>query len=162
MTQPSPETRTGLAEKGRDFAERQLERLDAETRYSTDADTNINALARAAKPGDPEEQERYAAKIKTSLQAHLKEDVTIQQLWNHLKNEYCQTTAIIEGILRFFAGAKGEKEIIIAQFLKPVEIPANPMLKTTLESERSKHIEATKTALSDLLKEIKADNPSLA
>jgi hypothetical protein len=161
-SQPNPERPNSLAEKGRDFVERQMEPLNAETRFHTDADENIKALAREAKPGNPQEQERYANKIKASLQAHLKDDVSIEQLWSFLKTEYCQTTSIIEGILRFFAGVKGEKEINIEKFLKPIEIKANPLLKTVREQEREQQISATKLALNDLLSEIKAGNPSLA
>ena len=157
----SPDKPNELGQKGLDYEERQLERINVETPFSPNADRNITALAETGF-ADLEQRKRYKEKIIASLKAHLKDDVSIDDLWKYLEKNYCQTTAIIEGILRFFAGSKGENEIGIAKFLKPVEIPADPMLRTVLDQERAKEIDKTKTALNDLLAEIKANNPTLA
>lgn len=161
IPQSSPEEMTSIGKKTKELREQQLEPLNAETNFIPDADRNIMALSRTCFPENPQEQERYANKIKNSLKIHLKDNVTIAQLWDYLKNEYCQTTAIIEGILKFFAGVKGEKEINIEKFLKPTEINANPLEKTVIEQERENQIINTKKELSALLAEIKAGNNSL-
>lgn len=157
----TPEKLNPLAEKAKERQERILEPVNAETRFSPDPDRNIGQLAEKAFPGNKEEQERYSEKIKTSLKAHLNEGVTIESLWTYLKEQYCQTTAIIEGILRFFAGTRGEKEISLAKFLRPLEIEADSNLHKTLNEERDKQINTTRSALTDLMAEIKAQNPTL-
>jgi hypothetical protein len=143
-----------LAEIAKERREKILEPLNAETRFSPDPDKNIQLLAQAAYADKPEEQQRYAEKIKASLKAHLKDSESMESLWAYLKANYCQTTAILEGILRFFAGEKGEKEIGIAQFMKPIEIKAESNLHETLVEERKTQIQNTRTELSALLAEL--------
>lgn len=143
-----------LGEIAKERREKMMEPLNAETRFSPNPDKNIQLLAQAAYPENQKEQERYAGKIKASLEAHLKEGESMESLWTYLKANYCQTSAIIEGILRFFAGQKGEKEIGIAQFMKPIEIKAESNLHETLVVERKTQIEKTRTELSTLLAEL--------
>lgn len=146
-----------LAEKAMERKERMEEPLNAETRFSPNPEKNIQMLAQEAYPGNKAEQERYGQKIKASLEAHLKEGQSMESLWKYLKENICQTSAIIEGILRFFAGVKGEKEISIAQFLKPIEIRAESNLHETLREERQKEISKTKSDLMALLAEIQGN-----
>ena len=152
---PAPEKLNPLAEKAKELEESILEPVNAVTRFSTDPDKNIRLLANEAFPDDTAEQERYAGKIKASLEKHLKDGMDIEKLWKYLKDNYCETTAIIEGILRCFEGEVGEKEIGIAQFLKPVRIEAESILHKTLSEERKMQISSTKLALNDLLAKIK-------
>jgi|GEM_PF-2292395 len=151
-----------LAEKAKERKERMEEPLNADTRFSPDPEKNIKLLSEQAYPGDKAEQERYASKIKTSLEAHLKEGENMESLWKYLKENLCQTSAIIEGILRFFAGEKGEKEISIAKFLKPIEVRAESNLHETLREERQKEITKTRSDLQSLLAEIQGNSAPLA
>lgn len=148
-----------LAEKAMERKERMEEPLNADTRFSPNPEKNIQMLAAEAYPGNKAEQERYGEKIKVSLETHLKEGESMETLWKYLKENICQTSSIIEGILRFFAGVKGEKEISIAKFLKPIEIRAESNLHETLREERQKEIVKTKNDLMALLAEVQG-NPS--
>lgn len=148
-----------LAEKAMERKERMEEPLNADTRFSPNPEKNIKMLSEQAYPGNKAEQERYAEKIKASLEAHLQEGENMESLWKYLRENLCQTSAIIEGILRFFAGVKGENEISIAKFLKPIEIRAESNLHETLREERQKEISKTKNDLMALLAEIQS-NPS--
>lgn len=150
-----------LAERAEAREKREKEPLSAETRFSNNPDRNISLLAEKAYPENKAEQSRYAEKIKNSLTVHLKEGVTIQQLWAHLESKHCQTTAIIEGILRFFAGQKGEDEISIAEFLKPVRIEAKTSLEKEMATVREEQVSKTKSDLASLLAEIRGSNPNL-
>jgi hypothetical protein len=150
-----------LAQRARERDERINERLSCETRFSPDSKRNIDDLARAAYPEKPEEQARYAEKITASLRAHLKEGESMDSLWAYLKQNYCQTTAIIEGLLRFFAGNKGEKEIQIGQFLKPFQLEAESNLHKTKNEVRNEVFDTTRTQLASLLAELQAQNPDL-
>ena len=143
-----------------DREKRKLEPVNTETLF-LDPDKTINNLSKGAFPENEAEQARYAEKIKLSLQAHLKEGENIDTLWAYLKSKYCQTAAIIVGLLHFFAGVKGENEISIAGFLKPMDIPGESPYAETTKIEKGKEMEKTRTALSSLLDEIKAGNPDL-
>ena len=118
------------------------EPINAKVEFSTNAQTNIKQLAQKAFPKNTSEQVRYAAKIEASLNKYVAEGENINTLWAHLKSEKCQTTAIMDGDLRFFAGPKGENELDIADFLKPLDIVAKPQ-KTRLKFE----VKETKTKM---------------
>lgn len=105
-------------ELGRQQIDRAKEPISSEAPFSTNPDTVMKKLAREAFPDNETEQSRYGQKIKASLEEHLK--ITIQQLWEYLEKKGCKTASIIEGILRFYAGKKGENEIGIGRFLKTI------------------------------------------
>lgn len=143
-----------LADKAQERKERINEPINAETTFSKNPDININTLAQKAYPNNTAEQERYAAKIKASLEKHV--NGSIEELWKYLEKNYCETTAIIEGILHFFAGGKGEKEIGLEKFLKPLLLPAESDLNKVYTQEKEKTILDTKSKLTALLEEIAA------
>jgi len=154
-SKPNPEKPTDLGQAAQEAQEKIREPINSETRFSTDPDKNMGMLAKTAYPNDIENQERYAAKIKASLEAHLKEGESIHALWEYLAKEFCQTTAIIEGILRFFAGEKGEKEINIGKYLKSMEFEATSSIEKTKSAQHEKLVAQTRTELSALLAEIR-------
>lgn len=155
------EKQPSLAKRAEARENREKEPLNADTRFSANPDKNIRMLAERAHPESQAEQNRYAQKIKDSLAAHMQDGKTVEQLWKFLESKFCQTTAIIEGILRFFAGQKGEGEISIAEFLKPVRIEAKTSLEKTMGEVRAEQITKTHTDLQALLAEIKGSNPDL-
>lgn len=150
--QPSPDKT--LAEKVLERKERINEPLNAETTFDKDPNKNIQTLAEKAYENSPAEQERYAAKIKASLEKHV--NGSIEDLWKYLADNYCETTAIVEGILHFFAGAKGEKEIGLEKFLKPATLSAESDIDKVHMEEKAKTILETKSKLTALLEEITA------
>lgn len=148
-----------LADKALERKERVQERINAETPFNADPEKNIQVLAQKAYPRNKAEQERYADKIKASLEKHVKG--SIDELWKFLKEQHCENTAIIEGILHFFAGKRGENEIALERFLKPTFLPAESNLDKVYVAERKTTIEKTKNELADLLDEIRASNPGV-
>jgi len=142
--------------------EKQLrEPLNADSRFSINPVENILNLAKKAYPKNQAEQDRYAKKIQASLENHLKDGVSINALWDYLKNNYCQTTAIIEGVLKFFSGTKSEKEIQITQFLKPPELTVETILEKTKNAKRTEMVNSTRQNLQQLLAELKESMPNL-
>jgi len=130
--------------------------VNCECRFSPDAEKNCDMLGKAAYPNNPEKQEYYKAKIMASMEAWLAKGVSMQDLWSYCANQYCQTTAIIEGILKFFAGEKGEKEINISKFLKPVEYVGTSTTQEVNETFKKNILAQTRNDLSALLAEIKS------
>jgi len=155
------EKQPSLAARAEARENREKEPLNADTRFSSNPDKNIRMLAERAHPESREEQDRYAAKIKNSLSVHMQDGKTVEQLWKFLVSKNCQTTAIIEGILRFFAGQKGENEIAISEFLKPVRIEAKTSLEKEMGKVRTEQITKTRSDLQTLLAEIKVSNSDL-
>lgn len=143
-----------LAEKAHERKERISERINAESSFDKNPNTNIQTLAQKAYPDDTAEQERYAAKIKASLEKHV--NGSIEDLWKYLEENYCETTAIIEGILHFFAGKRGEKEIALEKFLRPLRLPAESDLDKVYQEEKQNTVLETKKKLTALLEEIQA------
>lgn len=155
----SVEQPMSLVERAKERDEKINERLNAETAFDRNPDKNIAALAEQAYPQDKAEQERYKAKILASLEKYVKG--SIGELWEYLEKRYCKTTAIIEGILRFFAGEKGEKEIPLTKFLNPAELPAESDLDIALGEARESTVSEAQTKLAALLEEIRANNPNV-
>lgn len=148
-----------LMERVKERDEQIKERVNAQVEFQTDAEENIRALAEKAYPSDPEEQDRYAAKIRASLEKYLKEDKTLNDLWEYLGGKNCNLTAIVQGILHFYEGKKvGEKEIGLEGFLKPFSLPAERTLDKVYMSERQETIAKAKTDLASLLDEIREAN----
>jgi hypothetical protein len=148
------------------------EPVDGKAEFISDADKNIHALATDIYKNKPEQVRRYEEKIKRSLASHLKDDVTIDILWQAMKNEGCSLTEIIGGILRFFKVEKVKNthdkteqiqkvEISITRFLKPIQIPATSEIQVTYEQSRERAIENTKKDLMALLDEINLAVPNL-
>jgi len=138
----------------------QLEAVNAQAEFRPDdPEGNIAELAEKAFPGNIEEQERYKAKIIASLEKHV--NGSKEELWAYLKSKYTKVTAIIEGILRFFAGEVGEDEVGLEKFLKPMHLPAESNLDKAYMAQRTEAIENTKTQLTALLDEIRAQNPNV-
>lgn len=148
-----------LVEAAKQAEEQIKERVNAQTEFQSDAEANIQTLAEKAYPNDPEEQERYANKIKASLEKYLEEGKTIDDLWNYMGGKNCNLTAIVQGILHFYEGKKvGEKEISLEGFLKPFSLPAESMLDKTLTSKRKETIQTARNDLASLLEEIREAN----
>jgi len=155
----STEKPMSLANKAKERDEKINERINAETPFGHNPKNNISTLAQKAYPENKAEQERYKAKITASLEKYVKG--SIEDLWKYLESKYCKKTAIIEGILRFYAGEKGENEITLTKFLNPPELSATLPLDDALEESRANTLVETKTKLAGLLDEIRAKNPNV-
>lgn len=151
MQKAQPSKNKTLAEKAQERKERINEPLNAESSFDKDPNKNIQALAEKAYQNDPAEQERYAAKIKASLEKHV--NGSIEELWKYLEENYCDTTKIIEGVLHFLAG---KKEIGLEKFLKPATLSAESDIDKVHMEEKAKTILETKSKLTALLEEITA------
>ncbi|MCA9374164.1 MAG: hypothetical protein R3B71_05780 [Candidatus Gracilibacteria bacterium] len=148
-----------LVEAAKQAEEQIKERVNAQTEFQSDAETNIRTLAEKAYPNDSEEQERYTNKIKASLEKYLQEGKTIDDLWKYMEGKNCSLTAIVQGILHFYEGKKvGEKEIGLEDFLKPFSLPAESALDKTLMSKRQETIQTARSDLASLLEEIREAN----
>lgn len=155
--QNKPSGRKTLAEAARERDEKLRERVNAQVEYQSDAEENIRALAEKAYPNDAEEQNRYAGKIRASLEKYIRDDKTLEDLWGYLGGEKCNLTAIVQGILHFYRGEKvGEDEINLDDFLKPLRLPAESDLSKEYMSARTETILNTKKELTSLLEEIQA------
>jgi hypothetical protein len=155
------ETLNSLAQRAQERDERVREPLSCDTSFQGNADGNISDLAKAAYPENPEEQQRYSAKIKASLETHLQAGQNIQTLWAYLKEKGCRTSSVINGYLRFFTGAKGEGEIAIEQLMKPFRMEAESNLHKTKMEARNEVLGSTRTQLASLMAELQAENPNL-
>lgn len=148
-----------LVEAAKQAEEQIKERVNAQTEFQSNADENIRALAEKAYPNNAEEQERYANKIKASLEKYLQDGKTIDDLWQYMGGKNCNLTAIVQGILHFYEGNKvGEKEIGLEDFLKPFSLPAESMLDKTLMAKRKETISTARSDLASLLEEIREVN----
>jgi hypothetical protein len=159
-TSKNLDTPNRIGQMTEDREKRKLEPVNSESIF-LDPDKTIKNLADKAFPENDAEQARYAEKIKLSLEAHMKKGDNIDTLWAYLKSRYCQTAAIITGLLHFFAGKKGENEISIARFLKPIEIPGKSAYRETTDIEKGKEVEKTKSALLSFWTDLKKDHPDL-
>jgi hypothetical protein len=153
------ETTSTLAQRAIERKERVNEPLNTETDFQDNPEQNISALARAAFPENPQEQKRYEDKITRSLRAHLLEGQSMESLWQYLRQNYCRTTAILAGLLRFFAGKKGENEIGIERFLKPFQVEKQSNLQNTKIEMHSEVVADTRTRLAELMAELEAQKP---
>jgi hypothetical protein len=149
-----------LAERAQEREKRIKEPLTCETNFQENTDGNISDLSRSAYPDKPEDQTRYEAKIKASLQAHLQEGQNLQTLWTYLKEKGCKTTTIIDGYLCFFGEAK--QEISIDQFMKPFRIEAESNLRKTQLEAKQGILESSRSQLASLIAELQAANPQLS
>jgi len=154
ISQPKAETLTDFAKAAQEAHESNS--VNSECRFSPNPETNIGRLAQNAYPNNPEKQEYYKAKIMASLEAWLAPGVSIQALWDYCASQYCQTTAIIEGILKFFAGEKGEKEINISKYLKPISLEATSTEEKVERAKKAEILGKTRLELKALLAEIQS------
>ncbi|HLG25448.1 MAG TPA: hypothetical protein VI588_01480 [Candidatus Gracilibacteria bacterium] len=150
----------GLAELAKERDERIREPVSVETKFNSDPDAVMAKLAEQAYPNDKAEQARYAEKIKASLEEHLR--VSVAELWKYLDRHDCKTAAIIEGILRFYAGEKGKFEIGVGRFLKSAVFSAESNLDKTMTGEAMEALKKnTREQLTSLLAEIRSGNPNM-
>jgi hypothetical protein len=150
-----------LAEAAREMQESIREPITCETSFQDNPERNISDLAKAAYRDIPQEQERYNAKIKASLEAHLEQGQNIQSLWAYLKEKGCRTAVIVNGFLRFFAGPNGENEIQIEKFAKPFRLEAESILKKTLIKKRTEVMGSSHMQMASFLSELQAENPDV-
>lgn len=169
MPKPTPEKKEkkSFVDQHRERMETVQEQVNGKVPFNEDAHKNAEELAKVIYKDKPEKIERYKEKILRSLEKHLAEGKTIEDLWSWLKEQHCTTTAIIKGLLRFFGettdeeGKKVEKELNIAGFLKPPRIKATSEEGESIAMLHAKEIQNTRQSLSDLLAEIQGgEKPS--
>jgi hypothetical protein len=86
--------------------------------------------------------------------------VTMENLWQDLKERNCKTTQIIAGLLKFYDGQNNE--LGLNKYLKPLEFKATSTLDKAANTLKVETLAKTRASLQDLLAEIKANNPELA
>ncbi|MBD3328186.1 hypothetical protein GF340_02660 [Candidatus Peregrinibacteria bacterium] len=126
--------------------------------FIDDVKQNIDQLASAVYK-NPEEQKRYRGKIEASIRSWLMPGVTMENLWQDLKERNCTTTQIIAGLLKFYDGQNNE--IGLNKYLKPLEFKATSTLDKAADTLKTETLAKTRASLQDLLAEIKAENPNL-
>jgi len=92
--------------------------LNVETKF-TDLNAVLDDLGKKAQGKNPA---LSPDSIRTNLEDTLAPGKSLDDIMAHLKSKSCQTAAIIDGNLRFFAGAVGTKEISLSEFYKAREI----------------------------------------
>lgn len=159
MAFSQPSKTPDLAQRTQDLITRTLEPVNAQSPF-LDPETTIRNLSMGAFPQDKAEQERYAEKIKLSLQAHLK-DGNINTLWAELKNKYCTTAGILTGLLHFFAGKINENEIDISGLLNKPQMPGKSYTAETVSIDKNQVRENAKSNLMAFVKELQQSNPNI-
>lgn len=140
--------------------------VNAECSFSSNREENLQNLASNVHPNDSEKQEEFLNTLVTSIESVLNEKYSIDDLWNALNKDGCNTTKIVEGILRFYKtekdkdGNEKESEMDIGKYLK-MEFPASSTPDKAREIKRSQVMEASISQLAGLLQDIKAANPNL-
>lgn len=93
--------------------------LNVESAFNPDFNVVLNELGKKAAEKNPE---LSAESIKQNLIDTLKPGKTLDDVWAYLQSKDCQTAAIMDGHLKFFAGPRGAKEISLSEFYKPMEM----------------------------------------
>lgn len=108
---------------------------------------------------DSENPENAAKDLKNFFAENL--GTSTDKVWQYLKEQNCQTTALVESFPRFYASNKvGEKEINIDQFFKPFEIKLKPTpAYKHWEQMRGKMLEEIRAKWQALLDEV-SNRPS--
>jgi len=93
--------------------------LNVDTNFSSDANAVFDDLGKKAAEKNPA---LSAESLKKNLNDTLAPGKTIDQVWSYLQDKQCQTAAIVDGHLKFFAGSVGTNEIQLFEFYKPLEL----------------------------------------
>ncbi len=93
--------------------------LNVQTAFTDNPDEVFAKLAEEAKKTNPA---LTAESIRQNFMDTLQAGKTLEEAWQFLKTKDAQTAAIIQGLLRFFAGNVNGKEISLAEFFKPQEM----------------------------------------
>ncbi len=94
------------------------ENLNVETRFSADSNDVFEKLGKEAQKTNPA---LNPESIRRNFVDTLEQGKTIEDAWAYLQSKDCQTAAIVAGLLRFFAGPVGTKEISLSEFFKPLD-----------------------------------------
>jgi hypothetical protein len=153
VEKPKTKTAENFGDRARAENEREFNTgLNALVPFSADMNQVFeNLAAEASKKNNAITAESLRGNLKDSLGA----GKTMEILWKHLEDNHCQTAAITNGQLNFFAGPRGVNEISISPFLKPLEMKIGTGVYTSeYLRERDKTTEATRDALSALKNEL--------
>lgn len=93
--------------------------LNVESLFNPDYNMVFNDLGAKAKEKNPD---LNPDSIKQNLTDTLAPGKTMELAWAYLQENACQTAAIVDGRLRFFAGADKTKEIVLSEFYKPLSM----------------------------------------
>lgn len=93
--------------------------LNVQTAFTDNPDEVFAKLAEEAKKTNPA---LTAESIKQNFMDTLQAGKNLEEAWQYLKTKDAQTAAIIQGLLRFFAGNVNSKEISLTEFFKPQEM----------------------------------------
>lgn len=93
--------------------------LNVETAFKPDLNALFSDLGQKAGEKNPA---LNGDSIRQNLADTLAPGKTLDDVSKHLQDNGCQTAAIMDGHLRFFAGPRGVKEITLSAFLKPMEM----------------------------------------
>ncbi len=133
--------------------------VDAMSKFDYEAEKVFINLAKEAFPGDETQQQEYAKRIHDSLVNHLAPGKTMDELWKHVKAQNCDTVAIIQGFLNFFSGK--ENKINIDDFFNVGGYSAELPVDREYAENRETAMADTKTALADLLNDLRSSHPDL-
>ena len=92
--------------------------INASTKFDPDFDKVFEELGAQANKKNPGID---AATIKLNFIKTLKQGKSLEEAFDYLKTQNCQTAAIIKGLICFFAGEVGANEISLEDFLQPRE-----------------------------------------
>ena len=129
--------------------------------YVDDPKKAFAVLAETIYPEDLEEQKRYAEKIERSLSHYLAKGMSLNLLWQFLKENQCTTLTVDEGSFRAFSA---EKEIDMRPFFDETKlnaVPAKPVEGKATEQLREAQRQNTRAEIADFYKSLRAQNPNL-
>lgn len=90
--------------------------LNVDVKFNDNHDAMFIELGEKAQKKNPD---LSAESIKLNMTDTLVPGKTLEDVWAYLQSNKCETAAIVEGHLRFFAGPAGTKEISLSEFFKP-------------------------------------------
>ena len=148
IEKPLPTVNNGAGTLAEEHDKESGKNLNAEALFSSNPDDVFKDLSENLKT----KPKISAEKIKADFADTLANGKTVEEAWDYAAKNHAETVAIIKGLLKFFAGPKGSKEIPMNDFLKPMErsiAPEGGITQLYLE-RRSKFLAATKLAFQDL------------
>ena len=155
IEKPLPTVNNGAGTLAEQHDKESGKNLNAEALFSSNPDQVFKDLSENSKDEHKKDEhniEISAEKIKADFADTLANGKTVEEAWDYAAKNHAETVAIINGLLKFFAGPKGIKEIPMNDFLKPLErsiAPEGSVTQLYLERRRN-FLAATKQAFQDL------------
>lgn len=113
---------------------------------------SLEDLANQTFPSDTFNSNAYQEALVKSLSDTISPEIGVQDFWKALNKAGCQTLAIVDGHLNFYAA--NNTKIDITPFTQPIVFEAHSSFYKQRQLERSERITAARGQLQDLLTEI--------